>query len=909
MLSFLKEVALKCIAHDGGSLNHETLYIVPSKRSGNSLKKQFAELADKPAFLPLVLSIEQFIEEIAQLRYASDTELLFELYVSYKQSKVKQKDSFNDFAKWAVILLQDFNEIDRHLIDSNNLFSYLSEVKRLKEWGPNLSPSTMVSNYLKFWQELDFIYADFQKRLLDKNCGYQGLVYRKAFERIAQYLNRSKHKKYVFIGFNALNRAESEIIQFLLGQAKTEIYWDIDSYFLNDPVHSVSMFIRNYHSEWQALRGKSLLGVSTNYLAEKKIEIFGLPKNISQAKFAGTWLKDHYNPKEKSALVLSDESLLEPILNALPEAVTEPNITMGKPLKETTAHFLFENYFKLHINKVDKGFHYRDLVEFLSNPYITQLQSEDTRDLLSQLKNDIKQNNWVYVGIGKFRNFDALPGLFSKQLLNTALANPKEFIAGMVRLITELETVFTAKKQFRDLQVLFSFKKVFNELQELLDNYDFINDLRALETIYNNLIAKETLDYQGNPHVGLQVMGMLESRNLDFDTVLLTSVNEGILPSGKSNNSFIPYDVKKEFVMPTYREKDAVYAYHFYRLLQRAKKVVILYNTEPDVLEGGEKSRFITQMLTDENINKYITHKIGSPKINPSLKVPFSVQKTPRLIDELKDLAESGFSPSSLSDYIRDPKTFYKRYVLKIEEVQEVEESMAHKTFGTVVHDALEDLYAPFVGRSLSADGLLKSKAKIKTTIARSFEKNLPGTDYKNGKNLIVFNVIAKYLENFLDAEIDMLKTHDIKLLALEKKLSCDIAIDELNFPITLKGKLDRVDEIDGQLRIIDYKTGKVEKSDLALNDWEDLNTNEKYNKAFQLLCYAEMFSRTMGIEPLQAGIVPIKKTKPSIILFSKKGDKGSLIDAGVLADFKLQLSKLILELFDPKVPFIEKVE
>ncbi len=907
-MSFLKEVALDSFDKDVLP-QHETVYILPSKRSGLFLKKEFVALADKPVFSPTILSIEQLIEEIAQLQFATNTELLFELYLAYKQSKVLEKDNFTAFSKWAVALLQDFNEIDRHLVDVKGLFSYVSEIKKLKVWGSTPSDSSLVSNYLKFWQELEFIYKRFRSSLLNKKVGYQGMVYRAAFENLSHYLTHSTYKKYVFVGFNALNKAESEIIQFLLKHTETEIYWDIDSYFLQDPLHSASSFIRNYQNEWKALHNKPLKGVSSNYLSKKKIEIFGLPKNIAQANFAGSLLKEHYSANEKTALVLSDESLLEPILNAVPKEVNEVNITMGKHLTKTSAHLFFLCFFNLQANKTEKGFFYQDLLDLLSNPYTVQLLSKNGHHLLLSLKNDIKQNNWTYIGPGQLKKLERVFTPAFRVLLDFPITSAKTFAEKILQLATSLESAFENEKTVFEQRLIGSFKAAFFELERIAGAYDFIQDLKSLKAIYLELIANEKMDYQGNPYEGLQIMGMLESRNLDFDTLILTSVNEGILPSGKTNSSFIPYEVKNEFSIPTYREKDAVYAYHFYRLIQRAKRVFLIYNTEPDVLDGGEKSRFITQLLTDGNINKYIMHSIGAPKIKPSPKRPIRIQKTPKLIGQLEDLAKNGFSPSSLTDYIRNPMEFYQRHVLKIDPVQEVDDTIAHNVFGTIVHDALERIYTPFVHQILSPENLSKRKKYVKEIVQDSFEKNLPGADYKNGKNLIVFNVITRYLENFLDYEIKETKEHEIELLALEQKLSIQIHLEELNLPVTLKGKLDRIDKKDGQLRIIDYKTGKVEKSELELAGWGQLIENTKYNKVFQLLCYAEMYRSSSDVKSIKAGIIPIKKSKPAIMLFSEKESKSQLITAEILRSFGQQLKKLILEILNPKISFVEKEE
>ena len=462
------------------------------------------------------------------------------------------------------------------------------------------------------------------------------------------------------------------------------------------------------------------------------------------------------------------------------------------------------------------------------------------------------------------------------------------------------------------LEYLYRFHTLFNQISDLLQNYEFIADLKSLQSLFRELLAAETLDFQGDPLEGLQIMGMLESRNLDFETVILTSVNEGILPSGKTNNSFIPFDLKSYFGLPTYKEKDAVYTYHFYRLLQRAKYIYILYNTEPDVLEGGERSRLIAQLLTDEHKVGDITEIIASPETIPVTKEPEIVAKDENLLDLIRKHAKSGFSPSSLSNYIRNPIDFYKQSLLGIEDPFEVEETVAFKTFGTVVHDTLEDLYQPLVGTYLTDLNLTALKPKIEQLVSHHFSRSYHDGDFSRGKNLIAYHVIVRYLQKFIDLEIEEARNHKIKILGLEQKLSLSLDFPELDFPICLKGKLDRIDEKDGVLRIIDYKTAKVEPKNVTLSDWENLCSDYEYSKAFQLLCYALMYQEQHPIEFLEAGIISFKNLGNGLQRFALKdvdGLKGKhySVNPETLKQFTEQLKNLITEICDINIPFSEK--
>ena len=912
MHSFL-ELVLHQLKTEYPKLENIT-FVVPSRRASTFLNKHLAAHITKPVFAPHIFSIEEFIADIANLNYVSNTELLFELYASYSSLKLNEPDDFNSFLKWGQTLLQDFNEINRYLVNHQSLFSYLSSIQKLKNWGVVNEKTKLITNYLNFWNSLPALYLDFTSKLLKQKKGYQGLVYQKADENTENYLKLNAKESYIFVGFNALNKAESSIIQGFLERGNSKIYFDLDSYFLDDPIHSASYFIRNYKKTWKYFKTSKIDGITENYKLEKSIRIVGVPKSVSQAKYVGNLLKDlnrgHKEYLENAALVLADENLLEPILNAIPNEIKEINITMGLSLTKSPIASLFDTLLDLHINKSKKGFFYLDVLKLLSNPFIHLLLTEDDTDYAYILHDKILANNWVFLDTSHIKQVIHKESDISHELFSNSL-NTNSLLRLILKTIDELKDKITRKGDLIYLEQLYHVYKITNQIKEHFKNYTFAIDLKSLKSLFFELLSSETLDFKGNPTQGLQIMGMLESRVLDFETVIITSVNEGILPSGKSNNSFIPFDVKQEFGMPTYKEKDAIYTYHFYRLLQRAKNVYLIYNTEPDVLEGGEKSRFINQLLTDEHINKYITHTIAAPSIKPNKEKDNSITKSPLLLKQLKLLAYNGFSPTSLSNYIRNPLDFYRKSVLRIHAADEVEETIALNTFGTIIHDSLEDLYSPFTGQLLSYENLSSLKNKVSPIIKKNFEKSNPGVDITRGKNLIIYNVIIKYLNDFISHEIAQIDKHEIKLLAVEESLSIQLTIPELDFPIVLKGKIDRVDMIDGQLRIIDYKTGNVSSSEIEVQDWDELLKDKKYNKAFQLLCYALMYRNNSSSNVMQAGIFSIKKLSSGLLRFATKtsprGPKNYQIDNDIFSKFEIHLKKLILEIFNPAIPFIEK--
>ncbi|MEX0362897.1 MAG: PD-(D/E)XK nuclease family protein, partial [Allomuricauda sp.] len=411
-------------------------------------------------------------------------------------------------------------------------------------------------------------------------------------------------------------------------------------------------------------------------------------------------------------------------------------------------------------------------------------------------------------------------------------------------------------------------------------------------------------DFIGEPLSGLQIMGMLESRNLDFETVIITSVNEGILRAGKSGNSFFPFDVKREVGLPTFKEKDAIYTYHFYRLIQRAKNIYLVYNTEPDVLEGGEKSRLISQLLTDKNISRYISHSIASPELKIDASPIPQIEKSNLLVEDIRTFASNGFSPTAITNYIRNPMDFYKKNILKIYDTEEVEQSIAANTFGTIIHDSLEVLYSPLINKVLEKADMESLQDQIPKVVSSQFAATLPGVDINKGRYLLVYHVVLKYLQNFVDMEMVQLQKHEVKILALEEKYESTLHIPALDFPVKLKGTLDRVDQVDGTIRIVDYKTGRVEPSHVKIKDWDTLISNYDKSKAFQLLCYAYLYFSKHGTETLIAGLYSFKNLRHGFLQFSTSD---TLINPETMRTFEKYLHQIILEICDPKVAFAEK--
>jgi len=910
MQTFIEEVVDK-VWKENDSISN-IIFVLPSKRAGTFLKEAISRKAGKTIFAPIVYSIEEFVEKISGLEYATNTQQLFELYTAYLQTGDYEKETFDTFLSWGETLLQDFNEVDRYLIDAKALFSNLSDIQEINHWSANTEQTVLIENYLNFWKNIFPIYSKFTKNLINQGIGHQGLVYRYASDNLDHYLEEQSNT-HVFLGFNALNKAESHIIQSILKVTASDIYWDIDPYFLADHIHDAGLFIRQHKENWHYFKDTTLKGTSNYYSQQKHIEIIGVPKSVSQAKYVGKLIADinQHNPKvlKRMALILGDETLLTPILNAIPESIPAVNITMGQKLELSPIAGLFMGFFELHETTSTKGWFFKDFINFVTHPYCAALLNDHNIDLTTIL-NTIKNRNWTFITLPEIakligNNRPVIPLLFSNEN-----KSPLQFLKKCEAFVALLKETFLADNNDIVLEQLYKFHTLFSQIEQLIIKYDYVTNIKALKHLVKQLLSKETLDFQGNPLEGLQLMGMLESRNLDFETVVLTSVNEGILPSGKSNNSFIPFDLKIAHGLPTYKEKDAVYTYHFYRLLQRAKTVYLLYNTEPDVLEGGEKSRLITQLLTEEKRDT-ILQKIASPTLQPIVATLDSIIKSDALLRVISNYSAKGYSPSSLSNYIRNPIDFYKQNLLGITDSLAVEETIAANTFGTIVHDTLEELYTPFIGAILTKANIITAKTKLKEAIHRNFLKAYLDGDISTGKNYLSFHVIQKYISNFLDMELQQIEDHQIKLIALEQTMSIKFNIQGIEHPVTLKGKLDRIDEVNGTTRIIDYKTGRVERKNVEIMSWGNMTNDYKYSKAFQLLCYAYMYSKKQKNQPLVAGIISLKNLKEGTLLFAQKealrGPKNHIINSETLSKFETVLHELILEIHDIAQPFTEK--
>lgn len=911
MKPFLTDIAKRLLSEYPKGMD-QVAVVLPSRRAIVFLKHYLAQEIEDPIWLPTFYSIEDFIEALSGLKTLDNLSLQFQLYEVYKKHTPKEDlDDLGSFLKWSQTLLYDFNEIDRYLVDAERLLTNLTDLKEMEQWSlgaVDLSP--FQEKYVRFFEHMYQWYISFKKKLLEQGFAYQGLAYRLAADKIVTADIR--HQKIWFVGLNALTTAEKKIIDHLVQQDKAVLFWDADEHYLSNENHEAGLFLRQHFDRWGAQP-------TTNFFKEEKnIQLIGCARNVGQTKVAGDILskisKEELASIEQSetAVVMADEQLLFPVLNNLPKEVEAVNITMGSPLSSTPLFGLIDLLFKLHLHKEryqQKAFYHSDLQRFLHHPYLSRIID---KKMCYELYNTLVRKNIV------FANSKSLERLLErkyaeswKQLapLLKGWEGAKQFSLLIKSFLLRFKEQLIEDKGTVESEVLFAFYTAIQQLENYLEALDETIDLKTLHTIFFQLIGKASIPFRGEPLSGLQLMGVLETRTLDFKNLIVLSVNEEKLPAGKSVNSFLPFVLKKYFKMPTHEERDAVFAYHFYRLLQRASNIHLLYNTQNDDFGSGEKSRFIVQ-LQEELAHLKPEEKLLQTTFSTEVESEgVQIAKTPLVEAKIKEWAGSKVSPSALNTYVNCSLQFYFQYIARIKEQKEVEEFIDDSVFGTLIHDALEQAYTPYLGVELSEAVLLEVEQEALQLLGKAFKEKY-GNSIQHGKNHLVWKVAFKLTQSFFEEERKLLKKLGVRnktltIAYLEEELSYEAVVAGVSF--SFFGKLDRVDILGDTLRIVDYKTGKVEQADLVVSDWEALIENRKRAKAFQLMTYAYLYLKkhlpdqrkvvagNYSFKNLSEGLLTIKQPKAAEPL---------VIDGEVMENFEAVLYQLLHQIVDPKVPF-----
>ena len=852
-------------------------FILPNKRSAKYFKKLLLRKTKKAVFVPDILSIDTFITKVSGLDEADEKTLIFTLYESYIElDNNNKKTPFADFSAWGRKLLRDVSEIEQNLLSPQLILKELIEINKINNWTKQDLPN---KESPLFWEILPKLYSLFRKKLIDNETGTKGMCYAEAKENLEHYKEANVNLEHVFVGLNALSKSEELIIQELLDFNNGEIYWDIDKEFLKNKDHGATFFIRQYRNGWKRFKKNPFKWEGENYKVPKKINIIGTPKLLGQAKEISRVLSSFDRKKLKNtAVVLGEEALIGPVLNYNALPLKDVEITVRTKLSLEEFKTLIEEIFEIQQSPkeltTEQGFKRLQFSRVFNNAF-SEFKKEDMRQhkIINPLLQTWRSSNQA---------IDSITDLL--------IYIRKQLKKGTIEFLNTEYCI-------RSLE----------ETQRLANRFSFFKDLKILKSAIFSSLENATLGFENNEDAKVKIMGILESRALDFENVIISSVNEGTLPKGKMHGSLIPYDLRKKHGLLTYSERDAIYTYHFYRLITRAKNIFLIYNNYNEGVMGGEKSRFIHQIELEEKHPVFVEN--NGPKIFTE-KEDRILEKSPEVIIRLNEIAKKGFSPSTLGQYIKNQEEFYYKTLLNIYEFEE--DGINPRTIGVVFHESIEEIYRPLVGRKINKRDMLKAQSVIEEKIKGAFLKN-GLANLKKGKALIVYEVIKNGITTLIKNEIkDIESGNEIELVALEAKMSCELGIKELASPVKLRGTVDRIDKRNGSLRIIDYKTGLIRPNEVVIKNMDSCFDLANI-KSMQLMCYALMYFKNFPkCSNVEAGLVSLRDLRKGVMKFGIKQmgkDKDYLIDTRKIVEFEKKLKQLIIEIMNPKINFKKATE
>lgn len=917
MSPFLQQFAKQLIENHNANFENVCV-ILPNRRAILYLKKYLSELLHQPTFAPKMWSIDDFVFETTHLQRCEKVDLLFELFEIHRNIAADKARSFDSFIQWGDIILNDFGDIDAFLVNANEIFSYLTEAQAIKLWNIDGSPLTEKElDYLDFYKSLSTYYNLLREKVLQNNTAWTQLAIRLFCEKFDDFFRPFQEKSFYIIGFNALTTAEETLFKLIQKNANTKIIWDFDEYYLQQH-HEAGLFLRENFKTF----GKPNNIEDYQFFKQKKeIHIYGISKNIGQTLQMSHILQNSakFN-SEETAIILNDETLLTPALNALPDSCTNFNITMSYPLKNTQLYECIDTWLTIHTTacKNNNQFYFKDLFKFLQHP-ITQRYINSTRP---QNIDDISKSilKFQESSIPFLTSEDIRDKIFSKNktLFNTienvfipwnnSLANA---IIGLLCLIENLKQVFENEGDTLNSEYSFQIFKTINRLQEMTHRFSNIDTgVQSIKLIFNQIFHTISIPFAGEPLNGLQIMGLLESRLLDFKNIIMLSVNEGLIPSNSFSKTLIPFDIRKNFNLPTISEENAIVAYHFYRLLQRSDTIHLLYNSANSSTVGSnEKSRYITQLafeLPKYNPNiSVIEHPETIPNISQKQLLLPIIKKDENIVSRLDEIAQKGFSPSSINLFLECRLKFYFSNILEISEPDELKEEVDAALLGKIVHKVLENLHAPFINRKLEVENVDILLKKVEDELESCFETMWQGGNYRTGRNNLLYHVAKQWIISFLKYEKDLCRGNYV-VMEQEVQLEQWITINSngTEKKVKIKGIVDRICRENGIIKIIDFKTGKIEDSDVEIKDFNGFldNCTKKPKAAIQLFIYLWLYSlSTNNTQPLAAAIISLQKLSKK---FELTIEKETTISNEILQQTETLLKNIVEEIFDKNQPF-----
>ena len=941
MESFLKLVAADLYKHTEGNLAH-TAVVFPNKRAGLFFNEYLAQESDSPIWSPAYVSISELFRSLSPWEVGDPVKLVCELYKIFRR-ETQSTETLDDFYFWGEMLISDFDDADKNKVDTNKLFSNLQDLRNImddytfiddeqeeaiRQFFQNFSierRTALKERFISLWDVLGNIYKGFRESLASQNIAYEGMMYRHVIEHLD--VDKLPYEKYVFVGFNVLNKVEHTLFTQLKDAGKAVFYWDYDEFYMKENrqavTHEAGEFIRRNLRDFPSPLSGELF---KNLSKPKEVHYIASSTENAQARYLPQWIRNNLTtPEKETAVVLCNEALLQPVLHSLPAEVKHVNITMGFPLSQTPVYSFLIALLELHthgFNFKSGRYTFQSVITLLKHPYTRQLTGQ-----AELLEKELTRNNRFYPLPGELGKDEFLTRLFTPLSGNLnlciRLSETLQQVAGIYQANTSgTEDTDAFNQLYRES--LFKAYTTINRFRTLIEEDELTVQSETFRRLLVKVLSATNIPFHGEPAIGMQVMGVLETRNLDFRHLVLLSVNEGQLPKSGGDSSFIPYNLRKAFGMTTIEHKIAVYAYYFYRLLQRAERITLMYNTSSDGLNRGEWSRFMLQFLIEWP--HPITRQFLEAGQSPQGTSPITVEKTPDVMRRMQSLFDvranpkAKFSPSALNYYLDCPLKFYYRYVAGLSAPDEVSAEIDSATFGSIFHYAAEHIYKDLTthGKVINKEALetlLRNEVKLQDYVDTAFKKlffNVPQNEKPeyNGIQLINSAVIARYLKQLLQND---LRYAPFTFIASEMEVDepIDIQTPKGVIKSRIGGIIDRMDSKDGTLRIVDYKTGGDADTPPHVESLF-IPDKKRSNYVFQTFLYAAIMCRkqpTMKIAPALLYIhrAATETYSPVIQMGEPRKPKEAVEDFSKYEkEYRERLQGLLEEIFNPEKSFTQ---
>lgn len=870
--------------------------ILPGKRPIVFIRQILKE-RNYSGFLPNFSTIEELIHRIADTQEIQGISLWLFAFDVYKSLNLIPNDDFSEFLKWFPMLQKDWDDMMKFSEDDQAVLHYMFDEERIKDWAQNLGDEEDVPRrkFLNFWKNMNVFLPILKKRLQEKNWATSGMIHETAKKHIEEFSKNTK-EEFIFCGFNAFTPMEEKLVRALLQWNKGQCFFQADRYYFDDERQEAGKFLRD-HKLWKEFNdSRAFKWIEDDFNQPKNIKVYEVSGNITQTKILPEIFKEIEDKTySNTAVVLLDENLLPASLDVM-YGIQNLNITMGFPLKNLSFSNAVKQLFYLQkqLEKNKSSYYYRDIF-----PILEELpKSAEDELVINNFKSKIEERNIVYIS-KKLMN-ELLSGLSYFNLLQKA-DSPNDYLDSLIAFCREIKWLEIDDIQYENIS---HFENAFRIIKNQLSPYQFEIKMETLEILINQHINSESIDFQGEPLRGLQIMGLLETRLLNFENVIMLSVNEGKLPLGNSQNTYIPFDVRKFFDLHTFLENDSIYAYHFYRLIQDSKNVHLLFNALSSGVNTGEKSRFITQIEMESSHD--IEHLIIENSSEPIITQPIEITKTDIVLERLEKW-KAKVSASHLTSYLYNPIDFYLSKILNTSETDEIEEELSVKNYGNLVHYSLQEVYEALKGKVLKENDLKNSIKAIDHFIEVAIDKLKHQPEfYEKGMNFIHRAIAKKVIQTILSHDLELVKNgNTLEIIDIEKRFEgVDFYLNETD-KISFFGFIDRIDRLNGTLRIIDYKTAKIKNLVIKIDEdkIDEYFHNSDRKQALQLCIYqyvVENLPEFWGM-PVETGIWSFAEAKKGVVsLQFEKGD----IDVAMKS-----VKSLIEEILNPDINFVKEIK